>query len=376
MKTTFTLKNELKDFTTEMEAKRAAIVEAATNNEAETVAKLEGEIRSLETCRNAIKAELEQREATAAQQEVVVGATPEERTSAAYADLIRSAVKGREVAAETRSALGITGTKNSGENFLPTTLANTLVSEPMEKNQLRQVVPVSNIKGLELPKIAYRLDNDDFITDEGTAKELEITGDKLSFGRNKFKVFAAVSDSVMHCSDLELTSYVNNALRAGLSAKEKKVLLAKTPIIAGGSLYDTGIKEVEGADLYTAITEAVADLHEDYRENATIVMAYKDYLKVIKTLANGNATLYGVQPEQILGKPVVFCDAATTPIVGDFSFIRINYDGEFIYDTDKDVKTGDYLFVVTAWFDIKLILKSAFRRVKVAAPVAETRAKK
>ena len=135
------------------------------------------------------------------------------------------------------------------------------------------------------------------------------------------------------------------------------------------SFYDktvVNIKEVTGADMYEAITEAVADLHEDYRENAKIMMRFTDYLKIIKTLANGSATLYTAQPEQVLGKPVIFTDAAVTPVVGDFSYSHFNYDIGATYEQDKDVKTGINLFVVTAWFDHQIKLASAFRLAKKA----------
>jgi len=81
-------------------------------------------------------------------------------------------------------------------------------------------------------------------------------------------------------------------------------------------------------------------------------------------LANGSATLYSAQPEQVLGKPVVFCDAAVKPIVGDFRYSHFNYDPTVLYDRDKDVKTGVELFVLTAWLDHKIKLKSAFRIAK------------
>ncbi|MDT2306593.1 hypothetical protein P7H21_25220 [Paenibacillus larvae] len=61
-------------------------------------------------------------------------------------------------------------------------------------------------------------------------------------------------------------------------------------------------------NMFDAITDAIADLHEDYREMLKIVMRYQDYKNIIKVLANGSATLYTAQPEQVLGKPVVFCD--------------------------------------------------------------------
>ena len=40
------------------------------------------------------------------------------------------------------------------------------------------------------------------------------------------------------------------------------------------------------------ITEALADLHEDFRENASIYMRYAEYVDIITTLANGSTTLF------------------------------------------------------------------------------------
>lgn len=37
---------------------------------------------------------------------------------------------------------------------------------------------------------------------------------------------------------------------------------------------------------------------------------------------------------------------------------------ELTYDTDKDVKKGEYLFVLTAWYDQQRTLDSAFRIAK------------
>ena len=66
--------------------------------------------------------------------------------------------------------------------------------------------------------------------------------------------------------------------------------------------------------------------------------------------------------EEIIGAPVFFCDAAAidddggktgVPIIGDFRYFHINYDPDTIYDSDKNVDTGDYIWVLTAWFDAK-----------------------
>ncbi len=35
-------------------------------------------------------------------------------------------------------------------------------------------------------------------------------------------------------------------------------------------------------------------------------------MDIVEDLTNGNATLFNAQPEQILGKPAIFCDALWT----------------------------------------------------------------
>lgn len=297
----------------------------------------------------------------------------EQRMIAAKADMIRSTFLGKSMSEETRNLLGALPTPHAsgGDKFLPTNMINTLVSEPFTRNPLRGTIRMTNVKGLEVPKIAYTLDDDAFIGDEQTAKEINLTGDKVSFGRYKFKVKARISDTVLHGSDLELVSYVENALRSGLAAKEKKVSFATTPVVGEEhmSFYSTqnNITEVAGSDLFDSITKSIADLHEDFRENARVVMKYSDYVSMLIKLANNSSTLFSAPPESVIGKPVVFSDAATVPIVGDFSYCHLNYDGTMTYDTDKDVNNGEYLFVLTAWIDQNILLKSAFRRAKVVA---------
>lgn len=295
----------------------------------------------------------------------------EERKVAAKAEFIRTALMGGEISAETRNLLGAIKAPHAsaGEKLLPVNISNELLHEPFAKNPLRGVSTFTNVRGLVLPKIAYSLDNDDFISDDLTAKEIEMTGDQVAFGRNKFKVKARISDTVLHGTDLNLTNYVNQALESGLAAKEKKVAFAVTPKVGEESMsfYKAGIKEVEADDKYKAIKSAIADLHEDFRENAKVIMRYADYLDIIETLANGSTTLYGAQPEQVLGKPAIFCDDAIDPIVGDFNYSHYNYDGDIVYDSDKNVDAGEYLFVLTGWFDHKIKLKSAFRVAKVKA---------
>ncbi len=295
---------------------------------------------------------------------------PKQKVISAKASLIRSTMRGKSIDTDIRAALGDDSSTGGGK-FLPKTVSNDIIMEPLAKNPLRGHSAVTNIPNLELPKLSYTLDDDDFIADTETAKELKLTGDTVLFGRNKFKVFAGVSETVLNGTDTNLVQHVENALKSGVAAKEKKVAFATTPKAGEEhmSFYSTqnGIKVVTGADKYKAIKAAIADLHEDYRENAKIFMTFADYSDIIETLANGNATLYTAQPEQVLGKPVIFADGATKPIVGDFSYSHFNYDIGELFERDKDIKTGIEQFVVTAWFDHHIKLKSAFRIAEVNA---------
>ncbi|MDM5270536.1 phage major capsid protein [Bacillus wiedmannii] len=297
-------------------------------------------------------------------------ATDEQRMVAAKADYLRSLWDKKAPAAETRALIGLPGNDVSGGNkLLPTTMSNTLIAEPYAKNPMRAVSRIMRATKLELPKITFNFADDSFITDKDTAKEMEAKGDTVSFSPNKVKVFVDVSETVLRGTDTDLVAHIENALQSGLATKEKKVMFAATPAIGEEkmSFYSTpnAVKTVNGGDMFEAITNALADLHEDYRENAKVTMRYADYVKMIKTLANGSATLYSVQPEQIIGAPVIFCDYATKPIVGDFNYSVINYDLETLFEQDKNVKSGIESFVLTAYLDHRLLLSSAFRIAEV-----------
>lgn len=297
--------------------------------------------------------------------------TPEQKKDKAFAELVRKTMAKEAVSNDIYQALGDDDT-TGGNKFLPKTVSTNIITAPAENNPLRDISTVTQIPNLEIPRLSFTLDDDGFIQDKDTAKEIEAKGDTVAFSRNKFKVMVGMSETVLLGSDASLTSYVNQGLQNGVTVKERSVAFNPAPTKEAEkhmSFYDpsNNIKTVTGADLYEAITNAIADLHEAYRENATVVMSYKDYLKIIRTLANGSATLYGAQPSEVLGKPVVFTDAAVKPIVGDFSYSQYNYDINTLYDQDKDVKTGINYFVVTAWMDHQIKLANAFRIADVAA---------
>lgn len=292
---------------------------------------------------------------------------------AAKAAVYRAAMRGEPTPEEHFKALS-DNTASGGDKFLPKTVATQILTEPTVKNPLRGLSTITNIPNLEIPRLAFSLDDDNFTVDGETGKEIATSGATVSFGRNKFKVFVDVSETVLLGTDTNLVGVVDSGLESGLAKKEKKVAFAQSPAEANkhmsfyaktGEVYD--IKTVEGTDKFTAILNALADLEEDYRDNAKVVMRFADYLEILQRLANNSATLYGVQPEQIIGKPVVFCDLAENPVVGDFSYSHYNYDIGMQYERDKNVKTGMESFVLTAWFDHQIKMKAAFRLAMVKA---------
>ncbi len=403
MSTLFALKEKLATVGAELEKVSAELMDKAANAAVpiEEVQELKDKKANLDTRFNLIKeqhdkVEAEQR-AQLQKSKITTAPTDEAKLIAAKAEFIRAKILGRDMSPEAKEVLATAAEPplraiptsphtTTGQNLLPTNMDKELIHEPFVKNPLRGRIGMTAIKGLELPKIDFTLDEDGFITDEDTAREIELTGDKVTFNRNKFKVKVRIADTVLHGADVNLVSYVENALRSGLAAKEKKASFKEGDGLDINSFYeDNGsgeylITEVPGGDLYSAITNALADLHEDFRENAAVCMRFADWVTILKELSNSAVPLYGKQPEEIIGAPVFFCDAAAiddddggktgVPIIGDFRYFHINYDPDTIYDSDKNVDTGDYIWVLTAWFDAKFKLRSAFRLATVTPPEA------
>lgn len=295
----------------------------------------------------------------------------EEKIIKAKADLIRNTIAGRMQPKEVLNELGDGTSLGNGQKILPTTLMTELVVEPYAKNPLRGVSKFTNITNLEVPKIAFTLENDDFLAaDNETAKEMKASASIITFERKKFKVFADVTETVLRGTDTNLVAHVENALKSGMARKEKKIAFADVTNAADTSFYNKtsgnyDIKTIQKESLYLAIKAALADLEDEYADNAKVVMKKSDYFDLIEALANGNAALYQAQPETILGAPVIFCDLATVPVIGDFSYSQFNYDLDATYESDKNVKTGVTSFVLTAYLDHKILMKSAFRLAKV-----------
>ena len=307
----------------------------------------------------------------------VQGMSEKDKIVASKANVIRGMIKKESVADDLKALGGSyflnalstdTSTGQGGAAILPKTTASEAIVEPKKINKLRDYIRVSHESNLEIPKLTFSIADDAFIEDEATAKELKVNGSTVTFGRFKSKVFCDVSETMLLGSDINLVSEVEAGLDSAIQTKERKQLFgtALPENEKHMSFYEKvssnyTIPSVTGETKYLAIKKAIADLGEDYRENAHIIMTYADYLDIIEALANGNSTLFMAQPEQILGKPVIFVDAATIPIVGDLSYLQINYHPETISDSDKNVKTGMNTFALTAWYDIAFRLRSAFR---------------
>ena len=305
------------------------------------------------------------------------GMSEKDKIVASKANVIRGMIK-KESVADDLKALGGSyflnalsthpSTGQGGAAILPKTTASEAIVEPKKVNKLRDYIRTSHESNLEIPKLTFSIADDAFIEDEATAKELKLNGSTVTFGRFKSKVFCDVSETMLLGTDINLVSEVEAGLDSAIQTKERKQLFGTTLSTTEDhmSFYQKSsgsytIPAVTGETKYLAIKKAIADLGEDYRENAHIIMTYADYLDIIEALANGNATLFMAQPEQILGKPVIFIDAATIPIVGNLDYLQINYHPEIISDSEKNVKTGMNTFALTAWYDIQFRLRSAFR---------------
>lgn len=329
-----------------------------------------------------LKAEHDRMEKEQRDELIIAGAKPSGMSDAEAAKKSKAAFYRDAFKGQVRKAyegLGAIPTADadlgSGDKLLPTNLSNQLLVEPIEINPLRNICRITNVTGLEEPKLGFSIEDADIadVTDKQTANEIAMEGDTVHYGRYKIKVKATVKDTVYHGTDVELVSTIESNLRSALAKREKhfaflsKTAAASDTTHAHMSFYAAanGIKEVSGETLYDAIVNALADLADDYAANAGVVMTKAAYYGLIKELANSSDRLFDSKPASILGYPVTFCDKADMPVVGDFSYYGINYDIGAVYDTDKDVDKGEYKFVLTAWGDQQIRMKSAFRLAKV-----------
>ena len=332
--------------------------------------------------------EAEQKAAVAAEAVASGKVTAQDNLIAAKAAFYRAAIMGQAINTKAYEGLGAIPAADAdlgtGDKLLPTNLARELLVEPFEVNPLRAVAHITNITGLEEPKLGYTIEDADLadVTDKQTANEIAISGDTVVYGRLKAKVTATIKDTVLHGTDLDVVTKVEGALRSALAKREKFFAFkSATDIYNSGtpdsvhrhmSFYDYtsytsatvltyAIKAITAATKYDAIAACLGDLADEFAANAKVCMKKADYYGMIKELANTSDTLFTSKPASILGHEVIFCDKADIPVVGDFDFYGINYDIGTNFETDKDAKKGEYYWVLTAWGDQQIRLKSAFR---------------
>lgn len=262
----------------------------------------------------------------------------------------------------------------NGSALLPTTLSSELIAEPFESNSLRRVEQTSQIAGLEEPRISFTIDDEDLledVVDFETAKEIEAAADTVTYGRYKTKVKIKVSDTVVMGTDTNLVNTIENELRSGLARKEKLRAFAKSADDTHKhmSFYMNGIKGVTGTNIVAAIMAALGDLPDAFRANAKVMMRSADWYTYLQTLNGSNNELFTAKPQDVLGVPVEFNDKADIPIVGDFNYAKQNYEPAATLKSDEDIDKGIYLYVLTAWGDHQIKLKSAFRLAITAVSV-------
>lgn len=262
--------------------------------------------------------------------------------------------------------------QGSGSNLIPKNLSKTLLLTPMVENPLRAIMRVTDIPGLEVSKLSFNVKDNKFLKKDGaTAKEMEINSENITFGNFKMMLEGVVSQSILRSTVFDIESAVTSGLQGSQAMKEMSVIFDENPEAteAHMSFYSTknAIKEVKGPTLLRAILKAYADLEPLYKPGATVVMREEDYLEMIWELANGNESFFSKPPKEVIGIPVVFCPLATKPVVGNFKYLQLNFNGAPLYDSDKDVSKGNMIFVLTHWYDVQILMKSAFRLAKVEA---------
>ncbi len=385
MATLFELKEKMHTVKTELDAKNEWLAQKAADPSVamEDIEKKQKEVSDLETRLSIISKQhddLEKSQAEAVRRQNPAPAANEKEamvnSKGAYYRSV--ALKDKEGIEKSYVGLGAIPAGDSdlgsGSALLPTTLSSEITTEPYEENSLRKVEQTTQIAGLEEPRIAFDIDDEDLledVIDAETAKEIEVSSDTVAYGRYKTKVRIKVADTVVLGAPATLVTEVENGLRAALARKEKLRAFAKSADDDHKhmSFYMVGIKGVTGTTIVKAIMACLGDLPDAFRSSAKVLMRSADWYSYIDTMANGAESLYGKKPEDIIGVPVEFNDKAVIPIVGDFKYAKQNYDPMATLDSDKDIDTGMYKYVLTAWGDHQIKLKSAFRLAIVAVVI-------
>ena len=275
----------------------------------------------------------------------------------------RAAIEGRTIPESEFKALvpGVPGVDGDVGLTMPRNLYNELIVEPMTQNPIRSICKVSDFQHLEESRLLFKigLDAYDHISETAIANEVELLGDLVVYHPKNIRVMATAMDTVVHGTSTNLVEELERGLKSGLAGNEMSRLFAKNPDAeyAHMSFYsaENGIKTVTGATPQDAIMNALQDLPPAFRLNASIVMSQADWHELNKS------AVFNVPLAEAFAASIVLCEACKSPIVGDFAFLRINYEEPTFFSRDKDAHKGEYYFILSASYDIRFRLTTAFR---------------
>lgn len=286
----------------------------------------------------------------------VVNSDMEERAMAEY---YRMKIKHIPMSTESRNLLDI-GNDSGGDAFLPKVMENDVLLNYPQENPLREIITVTNIRGLEVPLINY--------VSPDMADELEITGDSINFYNNayRFRPQVKISDSVIHGVNSNLVNTIHEGLASVIVSRERQFIFAENPTekTQHMSIYHNGIKEVTAQNKYEAVEKALADLPQAIRDKASVVMSFDDYKGVIKYLGTIGLGALASNKDQVFNRKMILVDDAINPVIGDFSCLHVNYELRFV-NSDKDANKGIYIFVMPTEMNIKVVIPEAFRVAKL-----------
>jgi HK97 family phage major capsid protein len=255
----------------------------------------------------------------------------------------------------------------SGDSLLPINVSKEIIVEPGEMNPIRGVATVSNITGLIEPALDFSYSGDfDDLNDFADGALVEANASDITYERHSIRPYVPVSDSLLDCTDADLAGVIENGLQKGLALNEMARIFSAVPASTYEkmSLYSTynNVSTVTASTLKAAIAAASAALPMGYI-NRTLVINPADWYQVWASEPNGAGRSPDAWTQDFFGLKVVLCSAAQSgkPIVGDFSYLRINYERGARFELDRTAKQGKNDFVLSATYDIRVRKANAFR---------------
>ena len=171
----FELKEKLFAFDTEIASVNEYLAEKAAdpNTPMDAIKEKQAKLAELNERRAILQKqhddmETAQRNAVAMQKCSGIGVTEQDVQTKNKATYLRAIATGdKEAAKKAYSGLGAipagSADLGNGSNLLPTNMSNEIITEPFEENSLRKVEETSQIAGLEEPRLAFDIDDEDLL---------------------------------------------------------------------------------------------------------------------------------------------------------------------------------------------------------------------